>query len=91
MQSVWVQLSEPAYAAIARAAAATGRSAEAIAADQLEIDFSDELPTGFWTTERLASVDDAFAGVDGDRAISMDEARERVAVRREAWRHDPPA
>lgn len=91
MYTLNIQVSDDAYAALAAVAESDGRSIEAVAADQLEADFADELPAGFWTPELLASIDAAAAEADLGGGKTLDEVRQEMAERSRAWREKHPA
>jgi hypothetical protein len=87
MHRLNVQLSEPTYAAIAQAAATSGVSVEAMAAEQLESDFSDggDAPEGFFTPDILAEIDAARAEAREGKNVTMAEMRLQLAAQRETW------
>lgn len=86
-----LDIPEPLYAEIAQAAVASGQSVEAVVVDQLAIDFSNEIPAGFWTPERMAEIDAAYAEARDGKALTMEQVRGHFAAKREAWLQNNPA
>lgn len=91
MHSLNIQLSDDTYAALAAVAQSNGRSVEAIAADQLKADFTDELPVGFWTPELLANIDAVAAEANQGGSLTIEQVREQRLAKGRAWRANHPA
>lgn len=90
MHSLNIQLPDDAYVALAAVAESNGRSVEATAADQLTVDFTDELPASFWNPERLAEMREAVANIDAGHFLTSEQVEERLAANRAKWLQDHP-
>ena len=67
-----------------------GRPVEAVAAEQIETGFSDELPSSFWTPERLAEMRASAADIDAGNFFTSQQVEERLSANRAAWLRNNP-
>ena len=85
MHSLNIQLSDDAYAALAAVAESNGGTVESAAADQLQADFTDELPASFWGPERLAEMRAAAADIEAGDFLTLAQVQDRLGANRAAW------
>jgi hypothetical protein len=74
-----LNIPDPLYAEIAQAAAASGQTVERMVVERLAVDFGDELPDGFWTSDRLAQLAAADAEIDAGEFFTSDQVKEHFA------------
>ncbi len=91
MRSLHLQLPDLLYQEIAQAAAASGQTVESVVVDQLVADFTDTLPSSFWTPELLASIDAAAAEADLGGSMTVEQVKEHRLSKSREWRASHPA